>query len=98
MPGGGELTVRGELARLGDEPALAIRFSDTGEGMDTLVRSRARDPFFTTRSSSTGLGLAIVERLVGLHGGQLEFGKDDAHGTTVSVLLPARPRSALPTK
>jgi signal transduction histidine kinase len=93
MPGGGELTVRGELARLGDDPALAIRFSDTGEGMDTLVRSRARDPFFTTRSSSTGLGLAIVERLVGLHGGQLEFGNDDVHGTTVSVLLPARPRA-----
>lgn len=92
MPDGGELTVRGELARLGDDPALAIRFSDTGEGMDTLVRSRARDPFFTTRSSSTGLGLAIVERLVGLHGGQLEFGNDDVHGTTVSVLLPARPR------
>lgn len=93
MPGGGELTVRGELARLGDAPALAIRFSDTGEGMDTLVRSRARDPFFTTRSSSTGLGLAIVERLVGLHGGQLEFANDDVHGTTVSVLLPARPRA-----
>ncbi|MFK7999913.1 MAG: nitrogen regulation protein NR(II) [Polyangiales bacterium] len=95
MPGGGELTVRGELARLGDDPALAIRFSDTGEGMDTLVRSRARDPFFTTRSSSTGLGLAIVERLVGLHGGQLEFANDDVHGTTVSVLLPARPRARL---
>ena len=93
MPGGGELTVRGELARLGDGPALAIRFSDTGEGMDSLVRSRARDPFFTTRSSSTGLGLAIVERLVGLHGGQLEIGNDDVHGTTVSVLLPARPHA-----
>lgn len=98
MPGGGELTVRGELGRIGDDPALAIRFSDTGEGMDTLVRSRARDPFFTTRSSSTGLGLAIVERLVGLHGGQLEFGKDDAYGTTVSVLLPARPRNSGPPK
>ncbi len=42
MPDGGALTIHVDDALLDDqEEAVAIRFSDTGEGMDTLVRSRA---------------------------------------------------------
>ncbi|MEM6959305.1 MAG: ATP-binding protein [Myxococcota bacterium] len=93
MPSGGGLRVRAELGQVGPSPALAVHFSDTGEGMDSLVRSRAVDPFFTTRSSGTGLGLAIVDRLVTLHGGRLLFGDDD-EGATVSVFLPAKPPAA----
>jgi signal transduction histidine kinase len=55
--------------------------------MDTLVRERAVDPFFTTRPTGTGLGLAIVERIVKAHGGTVEIQSSD-HGSTVSVLLP----------
>ena len=94
MPDGGRLTIRLDKAELaGGRSAVAISFSDTGEGMDTLVRSRARDPFFTTRSSGTGLGLAIVERAIGAHGGEvvLESGSED--GTTVTLVVPTRPRA-----
>ncbi|MEM9069863.1 MAG: ATP-binding protein [Myxococcota bacterium] len=86
MPGGGTLTVRVDTS--GD--AVAIAFEDTGEGMDTLVRSRARDPFFTTRSSGTGLGLAIVERIVKAHGGSLEL-QSGARGALVCLVLPKPP-------
>ncbi len=89
MPGGGTLTVRGEPGDLDGRPAVVIVFQDTGEGMDTLVRARARDPFFTTRPSGTGLGLAIVERIVKAHGGRLDLGSGE-EGATVVVLLPAR--------
>lgn len=90
MPGGGTLTVRSEPCDLDGRPGVAIVFEDTGEGMDTLVRARARDPFFTTRPSGTGLGLAIVERIVKAHGGQLDLRSGD-EGATVAVMLPARP-------
>lgn len=91
MPDGGALTIHMDDAELDDErPAVAIRFSDTGEGMDTLVRSRARDPFFTTRPSGTGLGLAIVERVMRAHGGHVDLKSSDEDGTTVTLRIPLR--------
>jgi two-component system sensor histidine kinase AtoS len=67
---------------------LAVDFIDTGEGMDSQVRSRARDPFFTTRPSGTGLGLAIVDRIVDAHGGHFAIDSRSGEGTTVTVFLP----------
>jgi signal transduction histidine kinase len=64
--------------------------------MDTLVRARAREPFFTTRASGTGLGLAIVERAVRAHGGQLAIESDREEGTTVRIILPVARISSIP--
>ena len=56
--------------------------------MDTAVRDRAFDPFFTTRATGTGLGLAIVARIVNAHGGRLQIISDEGAGTEVRVFLP----------
>lgn len=97
MPSGGTLTV--ELSALsrpsGRDSAngatttgVQVVFRDTGEGMDTVVRSRALDPFFTTRPAGTGLGLAIVARVVDAHGGQLRILSEPEVGTEVRIFLP----------
>jgi signal transduction histidine kinase len=97
MPSGGTLRVRAEPAQLGGKSAVAVEIGDSGEGMDTLVLSKARDPFFTTRASGTGLGLAIVERVVKSHGGQLSIESVVGRGTLVRVVLPdERPNSVPP--
>ncbi len=88
MGSDGTLTIRLRAADSGDARGLAIEVIDTGEGMDSQVRSRARDPFFTTRPSGTGLGLAIVERIVVAHGGSLAIDSHAGEGTTVTVILP----------
>jgi signal transduction histidine kinase len=90
MPDGGTLTVRTQDAKLDTAPAVAIAIRDTGEGMDTLVRSKATDPFFTTRPTGTGLGLAIVHRLVHSHGGKVQIESTYGSGTTVTIILPLR--------
>lgn len=88
MGGGGTLTVRMRSDSKEGVGGVAVDVIDTGEGMDTQVRSRARDPFFTTRPSGTGLGLAIVDRIVDAHGGQFAIDSRAGEGTTVTVFLP----------
>ena len=90
MPMEGTLTVRIRPADMDGIGGVAVDIIDTGEGMDTQVRTRARDPFFTTRPSGTGLGLAIVDRIVDAHGGHLVIDSRAGEGTTVTVFLPNR--------
>ncbi|HXX67903.1 MAG TPA: ATP-binding protein [Polyangiaceae bacterium] len=88
MSGVGSLTIRVRAATQGGVDGFAVDIIDTGEGMDTQVRSRALDPFFTTRPSGTGLGLAIVDRIVDAHGGHVSIRSRSGEGTTVTVFLP----------
>ncbi|MDH5492442.1 MAG: ATP-binding protein, partial [Myxococcales bacterium] len=96
MPEGGTLTIRALPSTVEDGLAARIVITDSGEGMDTLVRSRAQAPFFTTRASGTGLGLAIVERIVGNHGGRVEIESTRGRGTRVVIDLPAERTSRPP--
>lgn len=93
MPEGGTLTVRVSAAQEDGVAGVLIEVSDTGEGMDTQVRSRARTPFFTTRPGGTGLGLAICDRIVTAHGGYLSIKSRAGEGTVVGVFLPAGVKS-----
>lgn len=68
---------------------VRIDVVDSGEGMDTVVRKRAFEPFFTTRPYGTGLGLAIVARVVRAHRGTVEIESAHGRGTRVTVRLPA---------
>ena len=83
MPEGGVLTIRTAAAEIGQESDgeglvpgdyVAITVSDTGEGMSEQVRSRALEPFFTTRNDpgGGGLGLATVYGIVTGAGGAIE--------------------------
>jgi signal transduction histidine kinase len=98
MSSGGELTVTLVNLDLDGVRGVEIQIQDTGEGMDTEVRARALDPFFTTRPSGTGLGLAIVHRIVDAHGGVLRFKSKAGSGTTVHVFFPcsSEPRPSDP--
>lgn len=88
MGGEGTLTLRVRETETEGTSGVAVDVIDTGEGMDAQVRSRARDPFFTTRPSGTGLGLAIVDRIIVGHGGLLTIESHAGQGTTVTVFLP----------
>lgn len=94
MINGGTLTVRAKPASEEGIDGVAVEVSDTGEGMDTQVRSRAGTPFFTTRPGGTGLGLAICDRIVTAHGGVLQIKSRSGEGTVVSVFLPSNPEAA----
>jgi signal transduction histidine kinase len=88
MASGGILTLRLQNLEQESVRGVELQIQDTGEGMDTQVRSRALDPFFTTRPAGTGLGLAIVARIIDAHGGQLRIKSAAGAGTVMHVFLP----------
>jgi signal transduction histidine kinase len=88
MPSGGHLTVDIAACDHDGNAGVEVRVEDTGEGMNTAVRRRALDPFFTTRPRGTGLGLAIVARIIDAHGGKLVIDSTAGAGTVVRVFLP----------
>jgi signal transduction histidine kinase len=96
MHGEGVLTIHIEAGDFDGVPGATIEIGDTGEGMDTQVRSHARKPFYTTRPSGTGLGLAIVDRIIDAHGGAMALESKVGEGTRVNVFLPTGSESHPP--
>ncbi len=81
----------------------AITVDDSGIGMDAETRTRALDPFFTTKpaGAGTGLGLSTVFGLVTAAGGYLRLRSAPGQGTTITLLFPpavatARPPAPVP--
>ncbi|MBV8088832.1 MAG: PAS domain-containing protein [Alphaproteobacteria bacterium] len=66
---------------------LMVSVSDNGSGIPEDLRPYLFDPFVTSKRSGTGLGLALVAKVIGDHGGVIEF--DSQPGRTVfRVFLP----------
>lgn len=93
MPEGGTLTIRGRLVTDAERPLPHVELSvaDTGSGMAEEVRSRAIEPFYTTKPTGvgTGLGLSQVYGVVRESGGTLAIDSGPGRGTTVRLILPA---------
>jgi two-component system cell cycle sensor histidine kinase/response regulator CckA len=101
MPAGGELYLETRNIMLDEhymksydvEPGnyVKINITDTGVGMYEETRSRAFDPFFTTRDMGrgTGLGLASAYGIVKNHRGYINVYSEQGEGTTFSIYLPA---------
>ncbi len=70
---------------------VMLRVRDTGTGMPPEVRSRAMEPFFTTKppGSGSGLGLAMVHGIMREHEGLVELDSVVGEGTTVRCLFPS---------
>jgi two-component system nitrogen regulation sensor histidine kinase GlnL len=66
---------------------LVVSVSDNGSGIPEDMRAHLFDPFVTTKGGGSGLGLALVAKIVGDHGGVIEF-DSGPRGTTFHVMLP----------
>ena len=102
MPRGGELALVATERRIAageSRPELPagryIVFSvcDTGHGMSEDTRTRAIEPFFTTKDlgRGSGLGLSMVYGFVRQSGGYLHVESQLGYGTRVDLYLPVAP-------
>ena len=101
MPEGGRITMESrnwviDEGYLRNDPEarpgefLRIDITDTGQGMEPEVQSRAFDPFFTTKplGKGSGLGLSMVWGFAKQSGGHAKIYSDSGFGTTVTMFLP----------
>jgi len=70
-----------------------LEVKDKGAGLDDEAKSRAFDPFFTSKSG-LGLGLSVANSIVQRHHGSLELNSAKDEGTTAIVRLPVVDRLA----
>ena len=93
MPGGGTIRIttrRRTNATPSVSTAVVITVADTGTGMDDVTRSRAFEPFYTTKQvgRGNGLGLAMVYNFVKQAGGDISIESAPGNGSTITMLLP----------
>jgi len=77
-------------------PMLRVGVADDGEGVPPDMRPRLFTPFFTTRATGTGLGLMLVKRIVGAHGGTIDYEPRASGGACFVLRVPLRARDASP--
>ena len=71
-------------------PYVTLTVCDTGHGIDTSIKDRIFDPYFTTKSAGegTGMGLSVVHGIVQNHGGAIEVSSEPYVKTEFRVFLP----------
>ena len=69
---------------------LMVAVTDNGPGIPDDMRPHLFDPFVTTKRNGSGLGLALVAKVIGDHGGVIEFDSQPRR-TVFRVFLPVVP-------
>ena len=71
---------------------LEICVKDNGPGIPKEIEDCLFDPFVTSKTNGSGLGLALVAKLIGDHGGVIEFDTSGRH-TVFRVMMPTSDQS-----
>lgn len=93
MPDGGDIRISIRRSSRAGEVVIAV--SDSGSGMPEDVRSRAFEPFYTTKvvGKGSGLGLSMVYGFAKQSDGRALIRPGDQGGTCVELHLPLAERA-----
>jgi len=69
---------------------LVVTVTDNGDGIPEDIQPHLFDPFVSTKRNGSGLGLALVAKVIGDHGGVIEFDSQPRR-TVFRVYLPVAP-------
>jgi PAS domain S-box-containing protein len=76
---------------------VEIIVADNGPGMPENVRSRAFEPFYTTKPAGegTGVGLSVCQGIVTAHDGSITLDAEEGGGASFTVWLPRAPAESV---
>ena len=77
---------------------VKLTVNDTGHGIDSKIKDRIFDPYFTTREigKRSGMGLSVVHGIVMNHNGAISVDSEFGEGTTFNIFLPIIEREPVP--
>lgn len=95
MPSDGILTLASAVVPGAEGRRAALSVTDTGVGMDPATKTRAFEPYFTTKGPGrgSGLGLASVAATIKRNGWTLHLETAPGEGSRFTVLIPLAPRA-----
>ena len=67
---------------------VVVTVEDAGKGIDTDIKDRIFEAFFTTKAHGMGMGLSICQSIIASHGGRLLASAGRSHGAVFQVELP----------
>ena len=70
--------------------SILILFSDSGPGVNSGLKDKMFDPFYTTKNGSTGIGLSINHRIITDHGGSLRVSTSKLGGAEFVIKIPVK--------
>ncbi len=71
-----------------DVTSIQLQIKDNGPGIDTSMKLRLFEPFFSTKINGTGLGLAVVDSVVKAHSGSIQCASEKGLGSVFTLSLP----------
>lgn len=84
MPGGGEVTIRGE-----ENGAVRLVFQDTGPGFSVPALAHHADLFFSEKEGGMGIGMSVTAEILKAHHGSLHVANAPEGGAVVTLELPS---------
>lgn len=75
-----------------EEQEITINITDSGKGINSEIRSKIFEPFFSTKppGEGSGLGLHIVKKIIDKHSGKILVESQPGQ-TTFRIVLPIEP-------
>jgi len=91
MPEGGTLTISADVV----DGEFRVWVKDSGPGIPPEVQKNLFQPYFSTKDKGSGMGLALSEKLIGQHGGRIDY-RTGSEGSTFEISVPLEQRNGQP--
>ena len=69
---------------------LRLIVGDSGSGVDSDIKNKIFDPFFSTKKYGTGIGLSLCHRIIKDHNGILGVASSRWGGAEFVIVLPVK--------